>query len=242
MNKINVDKTINISGSTISPLQPSLLPGVYVEETDEYKSFTFTSLTKPLNSNIVHWMLSNDIKKLCPKSYWKCIHIYVRGKDYLNGEEYCINNNSLDIPFVKKGINDVLEFWKILFKEHCMSGEGSSVDITDFNIIFKRFKVKKHYTDRYIPNKVYVDVFERDNYTCQICGATKEDGVKLHVDHIIPIAKGGTNDIDNLQVLCQRCNSGKSDRMDLKCTKEKIIKDKERVLRDKLEGWGLCLR
>lgn len=53
------------------------------------------------------------------------------------------------------------------------------------------------------------DVLKRDNYKCQICGRTQKDGVKLHVDHIIPIAKGGKTELDNLQTLCQDCNLGK---------------------------------
>jgi 5-methylcytosine-specific restriction endonuclease McrA len=45
---------------------------------------------------------------------------------------------------------------------------------------------------------------------CAQCGKTpEEDGVRLHVDHKIPQAWGGTNDRDNLQALCSQCNEGK---------------------------------
>lgn len=45
---------------------------------------------------------------------------------------------------------------------------------------------------------------------CAICGRTPvEDGVKLVVDHKIPLDWGGTNDLENLQPLCEECNSGK---------------------------------
>ena len=53
------------------------------------------------------------------------------------------------------------------------------------------------------------DILKRDNYRCQICGRTQADGIKLHVDHIIPIAKGGKTVPENLQTLCQDCNLGK---------------------------------
>lgn len=49
----------------------------------------------------------------------------------------------------------------------------------------------------------------RDNYTCQICGKYMPDGVGLHIDHIIPIAKGGKTVPSNLQVLCSKCNGKK---------------------------------
>lgn len=47
---------------------------------------------------------------------------------------------------------------------------------------------------------------------CAQCGRTpSEDGVKLHVDHKIPLEWGGTNDRENLQALCSDCNEGKKD-------------------------------
>lgn len=49
---------------------------------------------------------------------------------------------------------------------------------------------------------------------CQYCGYGPKDGVKLHVDHIKPVSKGGTNDRSNLQALCELCNLGKSDSYD----------------------------
>lgn len=47
-------------------------------------------------------------------------------------------------------------------------------------------------------------IFERDG-CCLVCG-TKE---KLTIDHITPIAKGGSNEIENLQTLCGKCNGKK---------------------------------
>lgn len=47
---------------------------------------------------------------------------------------------------------------------------------------------------------------------CAMCGARPlQDGVKLVVDHKIPQEWGGTNDIENLQPLCEECNGGKKD-------------------------------
>lgn len=51
-------------------------------------------------------------------------------------------------------------------------------------------------------------VFKRDAYNCNHCGATEN----LTIDHIIPIIKGGTNDLSNLQTLCSSCNSKKGGR------------------------------
>lgn len=57
------------------------------------------------------------------------------------------------------------------------------------------------------------DILKRDNFRCQICGSSAQDGVKLHVDHIIPVAKGGRTIASNLRTLCDRCNMGKRDKM-----------------------------
>jgi 5-methylcytosine-specific restriction endonuclease McrA len=46
------------------------------------------------------------------------------------------------------------------------------------------------------------------NYTCLHCGK-REPEIKLTVDHVIPLSVGGTNSIDNIQPLCQSCNSSK---------------------------------
>lgn len=50
-------------------------------------------------------------------------------------------------------------------------------------------------------------VFERDAYRCRECGGYE----RLCVDHVHPHSKGGTDELDNLQTLCWRCNADKSD-------------------------------
>lgn len=55
-------------------------------------------------------------------------------------------------------------------------------------------------------------VLERAGFRCRRCGASPDDGAKLVVDHITPVARGGTRALDNLQALCSACNAGKSDR------------------------------
>jgi len=62
-----------------------------------------------------------------------------------------------------------------------------------------------------IPASLRFDVLEKDNFTCQYCGAkTTDENVLLEVDHIIPISKGGDNNIENLITSCKKCNIGKS--------------------------------
>lgn len=44
---------------------------------------------------------------------------------------------------------------------------------------------------------------------CLRCG---RNNIKLTADHILPVAKGGTSNIDNIQPLCVSCNSAKNAR------------------------------
>lgn len=55
------------------------------------------------------------------------------------------------------------------------------------------------------------EVFKRDGFTCQYCGA-HPPSVVLEVDHIVPVAEGGGDEITNLVTACFDCNRGKRDR------------------------------
>ena len=46
-------------------------------------------------------------------------------------------------------------------------------------------------------------ILRRDNHTCQQCGETEG---QLHIDHIVPRRLNGTEDVNNLRVLCRACN------------------------------------
>lgn len=59
-----------------------------------------------------------------------------------------------------------------------------------------------------LSKKIRFEVFKRDNFTCQYCSAKTPD-VALEIDHILPVCKKGTNDIDNLITACFDCNRGK---------------------------------
>ena len=63
--------------------------------------------------------------------------------------------------------------------------------------------------ERNVPAGMKVKILDRDKRTCQACGA-KAPEVKLHVDHRMPLSRGGTNDESNLWTLCEECNLGKA--------------------------------
>jgi len=64
-------------------------------------------------------------------------------------------------------------------------------------------------TRRPIPGWVRRALLRMQRHTCQICGQSS-DHSKIEVDHIIPVALGGSNDFSNLQLLCLPCNRRKA--------------------------------
>lgn len=62
-----------------------------------------------------------------------------------------------------------------------------------------------------ISTKTRFEVFKRDGFVCQYCGAHPPQAI-LHVDHIVPVIEGGDNDPSNLVTACDKCNLGKGPR------------------------------
>jgi len=85
----------------------------------------------------------------------------------------------------------------------------------DSLINFCEEKIKNYYSNIEIESEVNsgwgrkrVILLERNPY-CSLCGSKPNGEIELDIDHIIPVSKGGTDDLENLQVLCHRCNRGK---------------------------------
>lgn len=62
-----------------------------------------------------------------------------------------------------------------------------------------------------ISKKLRFEIFKRDGFMCHYCGAHPPSAT-LHVDHIVPVASGGRNDLGNLITACSFCNQGKGAR------------------------------
>lgn len=60
-----------------------------------------------------------------------------------------------------------------------------------------------------VSKKMRFDIFKRDQFQCQYCGAHPSETVWLEVDHVRAVSDGGTNEADNLVTACFDCNRGK---------------------------------
>lgn len=80
----------------------------------------------------------------------------------------------------------------------------------------ERIKKEREMERRLLSSSLRYDILKRDDFKCTICGRSAKDGIQLHVDHILPVAKGGKTVPENLRTLCNDCNLGKSDKYDKK--------------------------
>jgi hypothetical protein len=74
----------------------------------------------------------------------------------------------------------------------------------------RRNRTKAHRSDitaNY--ERLFITLGRRDGFACAICQSPSQD---LSIDHIQALANGGTNDVENLQLLCRSCNSSKGAR------------------------------
>lgn len=75
-------------------------------------------------------------------------------------------------------------------------------------------------------------MFKRDHFTCVYCGRSAPE-VVLHVDHVLPVSEGGTNDVGNLVTACADCNLGKG--ASIIDTGRNLTKKQLRELKDRRE-------
>jgi 5-methylcytosine-specific restriction endonuclease McrA len=68
---------------------------------------------------------------------------------------------------------------------------------------------RRNYSAGKFDMEAWKEKLESLHYKCQMCGTDE----RITIDHIIPLSKGGTNHIDNLQPLCHSCNSSKNNKL-----------------------------
>lgn len=129
----------------------------------------------------------------------------VKNKDALEVVEWEVTE-----PQIKLTSSEAKKEWQ----KYPFGSQKNAEKYGYFPYILKKLKKIKEYppkkpSPRYIPSNIRIKVWIRDEGKCKLCGA-KED---LEFDHIIPVAKGGSNTEKNIELLCKKCNRKKSDRI-----------------------------
>ena len=69
----------------------------------------------------------------------------------------------------------------------------------------------KYQGAKWLSREKRLAIYLRDNMSCVWCGVKFAKGMRLEIDHIVPLSKGGTNSESNLITSCRGCNSSRGD-------------------------------
>lgn len=158
-------------------------------------------------------------EKFCEKKIEESLLKKFRMKQYLKCKD---DNNAFVFNFIRQQTryqqrNYVKSSYKVEVKDatytcgyRCLQKRYARLKDIGFQCTLNEYNTKNQ---RKLMTKELRDrIMKRDNYTCQICGKYMPDQVGLHIDHIIPVSKGGKSVESNLQVTCDKCNLHKSNR------------------------------
>jgi hypothetical protein len=135
-------------------------------------------------------------------------------------------HNLLIAEFEKPG-----SWWKLVFKDYYKF--KTAFDAAINSIIFKGNVTEPMTTatdDIEITEEEKEQVKRRDNFTCQCCERNGK-GIRLEIDHIVPVFLGGQADVENSQTLCKECNRQKGTNIvNFRINRTCLSKPKELIL------------
>jgi len=181
----------------------------FIKETDDYVKFLYESQIFENDSLIdfVFWLF--QCSSYIPKKNDKNENNEETG---ISGKIYKIENKKLE-KINKKQIRYFISTCSNLIKDEYISILNEKHNQTYHIYMNKDLNNGINKKRNPIVKSLRHEVFKRDNYTCIECNRNKDkDGVILHCDHIIPVSQGGTDELSNLQTLCEECNLSKSNR------------------------------
>ena len=128
------------------------------------------------------------------------------GKTY-SGFDKIVSISTLELKQIEDGFNHTLlsGVARVEISESPIEYEELSLETKMQPCFIKNIKVKRNGIHKDIRKRLLLEA----NHSCQQCGAMESNGATLEVDHIVPISKGGSDDYENLQILCATCNRKK---------------------------------
>jgi 5-methylcytosine-specific restriction endonuclease McrA len=147
-------------------------------------------------------LLENNLNVL--SEHMKITHSIWEAKE----DSYNTLYSEEDIIFLEKAL-ETKTFWNIYSFANSAEIENVKSLINrskNFYDDLRSYNFRKKQAKSFLANKKNREIiFEKYGKICKICNESQN----LSIDHIIPVAKGGTDTLDNFQILCVRCNSKK---------------------------------
>jgi len=137
----------------------------------------------------------------------KCCRLYINNDNRkIYEKKYREEHKEYRKEIVKKSMNKNKEHHKNKRKEYLKTEKG--------RISYKRYTQKRYALKKTIvTTKIdYVRIYKRDNKKCKYCGKILKFK-EIHIDHYIPLSKGGKHIESNLNTSCAFCNLSKGNKM-----------------------------
>lgn len=149
---------------------------------------------------------NNDYAQICQKYEIEKKLQFEKINKLLETQKYYIFEGN--IYLIEK--IESLEHIELIIKQHVIKENKKWNNIKKEIDFFEKYeKINKYSRREPIPEEVRHEVWRRDQGKCIKCGSSE----KLEFDHIIPFSKGGSDSARNIQLLCERCNREKTDKI-----------------------------
>ena len=130
--------------------------------------------------------------------------IYFHRHNMENEKKELIGDFKTGYSLALYDFDKLIEIIKIRFEKYSFEVETMSMEdvVYELKYLTAFLEDYKKPVRGYIPKKLRHQLLIEANYKCKMCQTDKD----LEIDHIIPVSRGGTDDFNNLQVLCKKCN------------------------------------